>query len=294
MQKAIKLMLFLFLINTITINAQTLINNEVLLFSIENKTIDFIVADKNLEEKKPILLFCQGSLPIPLLIKKEDGTTEIIAGGVKTLNLEELQKSFYVVVVSMPETPATVSESDLNNQFYFDPRHENQPTELFLKADYVENYVNRAEKVLSFLQNQSWVSNEKLVIAGHSQGTKIASKIALQNKFVTHLGLFNPNPFGRIDEEVRQARLDAQSKKISWTEASTAIDESILFYQHASDPKNQTEDPSLIAWKSFSQPSLNDWLKIEIPIYIAYGTEDTSSALCDIVPLFFISQQKQI
>ena len=35
-----------------------------------------------------------------------------------------------------------------------------------------------------------------------------------------------------------------------------------------------------------------DWLELEIPIYLAYGTEDRAADLNDIVPLFFIQERK--
>lgn len=278
---------------TCNVFSQRLINNELFLFEIENEKIAFIVAENVLVDKKPILLFCQGSLPIPLMIENRNKEIEILAGNIYSMNIEEVRKRFYVVVISMPETPAIANEFDLNTQFYFDPFHENKPQEIFMKSDYLENYVDRAEKVIAFLQKQDWVNSDQLVVAGHSQGTKIATKIALSNLSVTHLALFNPNPFGRIDQEIRQARLNAQLGKISWEEASSLIDDSISFYEYAVNQKNIEQDPSLIAWKSFSQPSIDDWLKISIPIYLAYGLEDTSSALCDVVPVFFYNNQKQ-
>lgn len=44
--------------------------------------------------------------------------------------------------------------------------------------------------------------------------------------------------------------------------------------------------------KSFSRPLINDWLKIKIPTYLAYGTNDIASDLCDLVPLFYIQNSK--
>lgn len=44
------------------------INNEVTAYSLaaKNDTIDFIIVDKAPSERKPIFLWCQGSLPVPL------------------------------------------------------------------------------------------------------------------------------------------------------------------------------------------------------------------------------------
>lgn len=38
---------------------------------------------------------------------------------------------------------------------------------------------------------------------------------------------------------------------------------------------------------------IDDWLTFNKPIYIAYGTNDIASELCDLVPLYFIREKKQ-
>ena len=59
----------------------------------------------------------------------------------------------------------------------------------------------------------------------------------------------------------------------------------------------QTKDsaeahPSLISWKSFSKPTITDLVKLKIPIYIAYGSQDIVADYCDLLPLFFIENNK--
>ena len=67
-----------------------------------------------------------------------------------------------------------------------------------------------------FLRKQKWVDNSKLIVAGHSQGSKVATVIALNNKKVTHLGLFGANPFGRIDQNIRNYINEDEIKEITW------------------------------------------------------------------------------
>lgn len=49
----------------------------------------------------------------------------------------------------------------------------------------------------------------------------------------------------------------------------------------------------MLSWKSFSIPIINDWLKIGKSIYLAYGSEDMASYLCDLVPVFFIQENRK-
>jgi pimeloyl-ACP methyl ester carboxylesterase len=194
----------------------------------------------------------------------------------------------------MPKTPVLAKKEHLNKDYLYIPNSD-QPNRFlpeYVEADYLENYVNRASSVLSFLKKQNWVSFEKLVVAGHSQGTKIATKIAVQNHGVTHLGLFSPNPFGRIDQYVREARLNAQLGKISWGKADSLMNETYEFYHQIHNEDSLKINPNLKAWKSFNETYYDDWLTLNIPIYLVYGTEDRSADLCDMVPLFFIEKDQ--
>jgi len=261
------------------------INNQAIQFSIKNKkdTINFILIDTKLDEIKPVFLFCQGSLPIPLFVKPEKEDIWMIGGGISNFDLNKIKKSYHLIVIS-----------NLNNSYCYIP-NENKPDEFskeFVKSDFLENYENRAQKVLKYLRKQKWVDNTKLIVAGHSQGSKVATLIALNNKKVTHLGLFGANPFGRIDQKIRGYRKEAEKKEISWTEANEKIEKTYQMYKDSYDKDTLIKKPYLLAWKSFSRPLLNDWLQIKIPTYLAYGTNDIASDLCDLVPLFYIQNSK--
>lgn len=273
----------------------SVINHQATQFQLKapHDTIDFIVFDTVLSEKKPVFLFCQGSLPVPLFFDIQ-GKIYMSGGGVSNFDVREIQKHYHLVVISMPKTPVIVQEKNLNNQYCFVP--DTSKPDVFLKeyveADFLQNYVDRANRVLKFLRKQPWVNNQKLIVAGHSQGSKVATKIAVSNKKVTHLGLFAANPFGRVDQFVRQARKDAETGKISWEEADRQMEGQYDYFKLANKPDSLARHPELKAWKTFSEPFLDDWLSLSIPIYLAYGTADRTSDLDDIVPLFFIQEHK--
>lgn len=288
----------LFFCTTISIHAQQgkILEGKATMFSIPDTdgTIEFVVADTSFQKKKPILLWCQGSLPVPLFCEVQEGVYHFMGGGVSNFNYQALSTSFHLVVISMPHTPVMASMQQLNQAYQYVPDN-NQPrrfSEDFVHADYLENYVNRAEKVLRFLKKQSWVDHNKLIVAGHSQGTKVATKIAAKGLSVTHLGLFAANPFGRIDQYIRQARLDAQMGKISWEKADTIMQDTYEFFSKVHSQDTSIMQPEFKAWKSFNETYYDDWLQLEIPIYLAYGTEDRIADMCDIVPLFFIEKGK--
>jgi len=61
-----------------------IINDQATLFRVPNSkdTIDFIVINTNLSEKKPLLLWCQGSLPYPLFLRSDAGEVYLMGGGI--------------------------------------------------------------------------------------------------------------------------------------------------------------------------------------------------------------------
>ena len=51
----------------------------------------------------------------------------------------------------------------------------------------LEYYYKRNNKVIKYLLKQEWVDKSKIIVAGHSEGSSIAAKIASTNKNITHL-----------------------------------------------------------------------------------------------------------
>lgn len=260
--------------------------------SSKNDTIDFIVAETDFSKKKPILLFCQGSQPIPLFVEFENG--DIWNTCFSNFDISALKKDYHLVAISMPKTPLVVKQNKLNSSFAYveEALNFNSHREEFFKADFLENYTHRAKKVLKFLRKQKWIDKSELVVFGHSQGAKVALDIASKNKSVSKLGLFGYNPTGRIDQLIRQARKDAEHGKITWKKADSIAQNNLDFYKRVQDEELLEQRPQYIPWNSFSKPTINKLLGIDIPIYIAYGSEDIIADFCDILPFYFVEKQK--
>lgn len=260
---------------------------------IEKKdTIDFVVADTNLSIRKPLLLFCQGSLPVPLFF--DLGNKGLYPSTLGNFDLNELNKRYHVAVVSMPKTPLVVGLDHLNKSYNYVTDTSNQMSfaNEYLKADFAENYVNRANCVLNYLYKQPWTNNDSIVLAGHSQGTQVAVILASKNKKITRLGLFSFDPFGRVEKIIRQIRKDALQGKITWEKADSMMNERYEFNKAIHDQAFLNENPLYLNWYSFAEPTIDKLLKLKIPIYVAYGTEDNSADLCDYLPLYFERAQK--
>lgn len=272
------------------------INGEARHFRIKTNgdTIDFIKLDTSLTTVKPVLLFLQGSLPLPLFFTADAGKIYMIGGGITNFDYKEIQRDYHLIVVSMPKTPVLVDEKNLNASYCYvpDSSHADQFDPAYVQADYLDNYVRRTNRVIRFLKQQPWVARSKFVLAGHSQGTKVAAKVALQNKNITHVGLFAANPFGRADQFIRQFRKQAEKGERSWEDAEAQMDSYYQYFRLVHNPDSLRAHPEYLAWKTFSEVFYDDWLKLDAPLYLAYGTADITADLCDLVPLFFIQEGK--
>lgn len=296
MNKIVLTLIASFTLHIATCQKGNIIQEKVTHFQIKNANdlIDFIVVDTVLDEKKPIFLWCQGSLPQPLFGEMNERGYYFQGGGIANFNYQKIVEKYHLVVISMPKTPVVVSKENLNDRFLYVPdlSKPNDLSKEYIEADFLDNYVIRANAVIQFLNTKSWVKTDDFVVAGASQGSKVATKIATNNNQTSHLGLFSANPFGRIDQYIRQPRLDAQLGKISWENADSLINRQYDFFIKAHNKDSVEKQPRLSAWSTFSEPFYDDWLSLDIPIYLAYGTEDRTSDLCDIIPLFFIQENK--
>ncbi|MCL1943407.1 MAG: hypothetical protein FWF54_07670 [Candidatus Azobacteroides sp.] len=280
------------------LNAQDRIDSlNVCRFSIihEKDTIQFIKINNDLETPKPTILFCQGSLAIPLIIKSAEGRLSISM--IDNFDYKKISETYNIIVISSPHVPLIVDESQLNHQYAYitDKNNEHSYPQAYLDVNYLEKYVERGNAVIDFLLRQKWVDKNHIIVVGHSQGAKVAAKITAENNHIAALGFFSGNPMGRAEQYVRQSRLSELKGILSPEEAQAEINKTYSWWKwqcdHINEPSQHGED-SPRTTISFSTPILPDLLKIIIPIYIAYGTKDIGSSYCDLLPIDFIRAGK--
>lgn len=258
----------------------------------KNSTIEFLVYETDLTHKKPVLLFLQGSLPIPLIKLDDEGNYHYSI--LENFDLEKITKHFHLVAISSPFTPLEAKFDQITKQGFYVPDI-SKPREFdvnYLKNDKMEVYIERLNKVIAYLEKQKWVKKDEIHVFGHSQGSRVAVVAAANNKKIKSVGLFGYNPFGRIEQFVREARKEATSGEISWEKADSIIQDNIDFMQTIQNEDTIKAKPHYTSWKSFSKNTFSELLSLKQPIYIAYGTEDNVSDQCDMLPLLFIEKGK--
>jgi dienelactone hydrolase len=253
----------------------------------QSDTVDILMQSKKGEENKikPLFFFCQGSLPQPLI--KVDGTNFY---GVFPFNTDSIIAKYHLVIVSKPAIPLIVEIKKLGNNYCFFDTISNKIPSAYSKRNLLDYYVNRNLFVINFLQNQKMISKQKLVIAGHSQGGAIASKMASISKKVTHLIFASGNPFGQIMSMVQEYRI------LESNTDSTRYGEQIIdSWKLVVNDSNNMDDSDGDTYKStyvFSIPPFNYLKKLKIPVLVCYGTKDNNTPFNDYLQVEMIRQKR--
>lgn len=234
-------------------------------------TVDILIKSKKSETSipKPLFLFCQGSLPIPLIIRYDSlGKQKIY--NVFPFNPDSLSKEYHLVIIGKPNIPLTVDEKSLNSDMTYSDSPGYFPKK-YIERNLLDYYVQRDIAVIKFLQRQSWISKNKLVVAGHSEGSAIAAKIAFIYPKVTHLIYSGGNPFGRIMSIIERAR-------VMETDTATYAEDAIKNWEKIvadTNNINSKQEDTYKATYGFSvPPPINYLSKLKIPVFVTYGTKD--------------------
>ncbi|MEI7503542.1 MAG: hypothetical protein WCJ61_09685 [Paludibacter sp.] len=264
------------------------------IISDKGDTIQFLKTDTCLTNKKPTIIFLQGSRPIPLII--DWGEFKFIPS-INNFDYGSLSKKYNIIVISKPNTPAMATKKQLDNQYNYISREDTtKEASKYLRNDLMQNYVSRATKVIEYLVKQTWVDASNILIVGHSEGANISILLS-KNKYVKAIGYLSGNPDGGFSKYVKETKFERYTLKRS----SVAVQDSInSLYNNwkqkcsynSRSTKNKDYYNSKI-WLSFAG-SLRDEITImKKPIFIAYGTEDMGSAVGnDLLPIYFMSNSK--
>ncbi len=250
-------------------------------FKYQNDPVDVIVISKKGEERlpKPLFLFCQGSLPQPVVKYDEKG----LYG---TLPFDEMPflDDFHIAIISKPFIPVIANVNKLGRDFMFFKDFENEiPPKGYIERNYLDYYVFRNNFILKQLFKERWVKTSKLLVAGHSEGSTIAAKMASINKKITQLIYSGGNPFGRIMSILEQSRFEGnESETMNYWKTVVANSNEI----------NILKGDSYKAAYSFSLPQKENLMELEIPVLVTYGDKDWSATYNNLFRMEAIRENK--
>ncbi|MFD2937488.1 hypothetical protein [Spirosoma flavum] len=202
MNKAI-LCLLLLSISLRTIG-QDVIDNQYSVFRIlagQDTTTFIVVGNQDeLKKRKPLLIFRQGSMPIPLFGRYQRGTAAIIF----PFKVKDYLNQYHIVAIAKPGVALMADSATMARTVETrDPRFSSQK---YLDHNYLDFYVNQTNQVINYLLKQPFIDKAKVAICGGSEGYPIAIKVAATNRNVTHLIGFSGLLEGRWQAQLRETR----------------------------------------------------------------------------------------
>ena len=277
---------------TLTAENVPQLNLKLFCLTTASDTIHFLKSD-TINEKKPLFLFIQGSLPMPLIIENNG---DLEANHFKIFS-KTVFEQFNVVEISQPNTPPIVNVKNLNNQHcYVKSENPYDFDKTYMKRNVVETYVERANEVISCLQKQGWIDNDSIFVYGHSQGAYIAIRLAAENENIKAIGFSGANPFGRYTGIIQDVRAKAIKGQITEEDAQKQIEQYWNFWNYITHttivPDNWNSDLPA-TWVSFSQPVVDILANLKQPVFVAYGTRDYHSVACELLQIYFGFTKKQ-
>lgn len=249
--------------------------------------VDIIVISKPGEEKtaKPIFLFCQGSLPQPVVKYDETGLY-----GTLPFDETAFLDNYHIVIIGKPFIPIISNVNKLGKNYMFLKDKENEiPPKGYIDRNYLDYYVFRNNSIVKQLFKERWVKTSQLLVAGHSEGSTIAVKMASINKKITHLIYSGGNPYGRITTVLEQNRSEENDSLIRGEKV-------IEHWKNVVENANKIHYDGGDTYKatySFSLPQRDNLMDLKIPVLVTYGTKDWGVSFNDLFQIEAIRERKR-
>lgn len=249
---------------------------------------------EEVKKKKPLFFFRQGFRPEPLV--------EIYEGKYYLrfpFKLKSFTDKYHLVMV---QKSGTLLVADSTYLEAFNEGMKTGDTRFLTKEYQANNNLDKAtaqcDQVINYLIKQPWVDSKRVVFCGGSEGFTIgANLVANFNKYITHTILFSGHAGRRFENEIYRNRQAVREGKMKPEEAQRQIEELYKSWEDVCKyPKSidKSYGDTFYAWHSFSTKNLDNLLKINSPLYIAYGTEDGEVTIdLDYLPLDFIEKGKK-
>lgn len=286
------LSLFLAILCSITVFGQADFLQQIKIYKLNDpvlKEIQFSVYQKDIDKKKPLLLFLGGSGLEPTFKYNRSDKQVYYTGFYR---FSQYKDQYHIVFINKAGIP--LYDSVNNNQ-------ETYKVSSFAEENNTADWrAQSASKAIDYLLKVLPVDTSQVIVVGHSQGGQVAPKVAAMNRKVKKVVIMSANALDHIYDRILLARQQALNNQMSYEEAQYVVD-SLLNIQKAiyrspaatnetfwGDPYNK--------WYSYSNETpLENMLKLNIPILLIAGGRDVEGsyiANTDYAALEFIRKGK--
>jgi len=252
---------------------------------IKNDTINFLSNNLKSSIPKPTILFIQGSKAIPIFFKDVKKSFVNIP-----FNYRNYLDKFNFVIISRKGIPI-LGDFPKDANGYIDILGKT-PLE-YLRNDNLEFRTFQAKKVIDYLYKQKWVQRNSIYVIGHSEGYRVAAKLASKTNKISKLICMSADPFNRTAEMIFRERINCfnnEKDSISQAKIELLIKE---YKDIKSNIKQFKDEYEFYNWMSYEKDiSYKNFKKFKKPILIVYGTNDVPATHNDLIP--FLLKQDNI
>lgn len=272
-------------------------------FSIIDKKlglIQFYVDTVNILRKAPLFIEVNGSGGLPLCVYVQGNrfvTTPT------TFNEELFRKTkdkYHYVILGKPGT----SFCDTVNLNVSVQEYQKNPSQVLFAYAPSEEYTKRlsltwrvqaTQVAISYLINNGFWDQTKIVGFGYSEGGQVVSSLAVEDKRVTHISSLVGSGLNQLYDGIMGWRIKAARGELTQQQAQDSVEASFRrIAEIYKDPTSTTKEVgghSYLRWGSFGAVIPFEQLrKLSIPIYMIAATQDDSSPIygLDYVRLEFL------
>lgn len=247
-------------------------------------TITYYLKDYTTKPKH-LVVHIQGTDPFPLFFyRKQESTftlTKIFSDDYKTLGSD-----YTYAIIAKPGLSGIFNRDDFSVPEEY---HEN---------NYREYRVNQIDLAIEDIKENHLAKAGKIIVYGHSEGAQLGAALARVNKSITHLGFWSGNVLNNFYEFALFERIEVLKGHQTDSTAHAHIMGLITWYQEIlKDPLSTEVDQwgyTNRRWSSYQEAPINDLLKIDIPVYAVFATEDESTPIetAYLLPIQFMQHEK--
>ncbi|CAM1340050.1 dienelactone hydrolase family protein [Tenacibaculum aestuarii] len=254
-----------------------------------NDTINYhTYSKKGIETTNTLLLYIQGSKAMSLYQTMEkNGKTYV--GTTLPLDFNLLPDNYLFVVISKKGFPFLTKMDE----------------DFLIPKSYYENQTlayrtYQANEVINNITKNYPNKFKKIIALGHSEGSDVVAKLGTANTSITHFGYWSGGGNTQFIDFITFIRREVTKGLLSEEEALKEINSTLEdFKKIMSDPNAidkfwAGKNNSYKRWSSFSEPPIDNLLKISKPLFVTIGTNDQAVALesAYLIPIEFIRNQK--
>lgn len=241
----------------------------------------YVSADPaNHPPRKPLFVFLQGSQARPFLQVQRNSDGRTATKSILLFDVPWVSPNYHYVVIGKRGMPFIADTTFITPVEYYE-------------WSSLENRAGDVNDVIEYLLRQPWVDQSRVVVVGHSQGADVAAKVAATNPHVTHVACLSGGGLTQMYEFVLSHRKRALRGEETFEDSQASIEKLYAqfreIYQNPSTEK-LWDGESYAHWRSFFAPIVDSLVKVNIPVFVAIGNEDTSVPVesADIIPVEFI------